>query len=302
MATQMISLLLPAAGRSRAPRPWARAYHAGLLLVLAVFSLLLARGFEFYRLDLSSRIDHPDFPLLKPSGTFGYLDGVIGSGLLLFNLAYLPRRMFPRLPLGPMPAWLDAHVVSGLLAYVLLLFHSAFQQRTLLASTTFFSLTIVVGTGLIGRYLKALSPAPERERMRQNERALDALAPKLGDKVKRMRELIPPTDIGASPSLWRCLRALPTWREDAENRRRVITMLANRVRGREMLLTLTPGTANLVDEAIELAIGEVRSHAAGTLLRTWRSLHRFLAILMLTTVVVHIATAWSFGYRWIWSQ
>ena len=111
-----------------------------------------------------------------------------------------------------------------------------------------------------------------------------------------------PTDIGASPSLWRCLRALPTWREDAENRRRVITMLANRVRGREMLLTLTPGTANLVDEAIELAIGEVRSHAAGTLLRTWRSLHRFLAILMLTTVVVHIATAWSFGYRWIWSQ
>ncbi len=302
MATQMISLLLPAAGRSRAPRPRAHAYRAGLLLVLAVFSVLLARGFEFYRLDLSSRIDHPDFPLLKPSGALGYLNGVLGSGLLLFNLAYLPRRMFPRLPLGPMPAWLDAHVVSGLLAYVLLLFHSAFQQRTLLASTTFFSLTIVVGTGLVGRYLKALSPAPEHERMRQNERALDTLAPKLGDKVKRMRELVPPTDIGANPSLLRCLRALPAWYDDAENRRRVITLLANRVRGREVLYTLTPTTAHLVDEAIELAVGEVRSHAASTLLRTWRSLHRFLAILMLTTVVVHIATAWSFGYRWIWSQ
>ena len=46
MATQMISLLLPAAGRSRAPRPWARAYHAGLLLVLAVDMLLHARGVE----------------------------------------------------------------------------------------------------------------------------------------------------------------------------------------------------------------------------------------------------------------
>ena len=302
MAAHTLGLLLTTTSRVRGAKRRARAYHVGLLLVFAVFSVLLARGLEFYRLDLSSRIDHPDFQLLKPSGTMGYLNGVLGSGLLLFNLSYLPRRMFPRLPLGPMPVWLDAHVVSGLLAYVLLLFHSAFQQRTLLASITFFSLTIVVATGLVGRYLKALSPAPESERMRRNERALDVLGRRLGDKVRRMRELIPPTDIGASPSLLRCLRALPVWHQDAENRRRVITMLANRVRGREMLYTLTADTARLVDEAIELAVGEVRSHAASTLLRTWRSLHRFLAILMLTTVVVHIATAWSFGYRWIWSQ
>ena len=42
--------------------------------------------------------------------------------------------------------------------------------------------------------------------------------------------------------------------------------------------------------------------AATAVLRCWRSLHRFLAIMMMTTVVVHIATAWKFGYRWIWSQ
>jgi len=46
----------------------------------------------------------------------------------------------------------------------------------------------------------------------------------------------------------------------------------------------------------------VRSIAASALLRSWRSLHRFLAIMMMTTVVVHIATAWQLGYRWIWSQ
>jgi hypothetical protein len=60
--------------------------------------------------------------------------------------------------------------------------------------------------------------------------------------------------------------------------------------------------AVLIEEASQLAVAEVRSYAATALLRTWRSMHRFLAILMMTTVLVHIATAWTFGYRWIWSQ
>lgn len=38
---------------------------------------------------------------------------------------------------------------------------------------------------------------------------------------------------------------------------------------------------------------------AERLLRSWRSLHRLSALLMLVTVAVHVGIAWHFGYRWI---
>jgi hypothetical protein len=38
---------------------------------------------------------------------------------------------------------------------------------------------------------------------------------------------------------------------------------------------------------------------AEKILRSWRSLHRLSALLMLLTVAVHIGVAWHFGYRWI---
>jgi hypothetical protein len=37
-------------------------------------------------------------------------------------------------------------------------------------------------------------------------------------------------------------------------------------------------------------------------MRSWRGFHRFAAILMILLVSVHIAVAWVFGYRWIFSS
>jgi hypothetical protein len=45
-----------------------------------------------------------------------------------------------------------------------------------------------------------------------------------------------------------------------------------------------------------------RAVVASVLLRSWRSLHLFFAILMLLTVVFHIGAAWYYGYRWFWSE
>ena len=49
----------------------------------------------------------------------------------------------------------------------------------------------------------------------------------------------------------------------------------------------------------DLAAAEVDTHAGAALMRSWRSLHRFLAILMIVSVSVHIGVAWFYGFRWI---
>jgi hypothetical protein len=56
---------------------------------------------------------------------------------------------------------------------------------------------------------------------------------------------------------------------------------------------------DLLAELEDLAASEVDMHAGAALLRSWRSLHRFLAILMIVSVSVHIAVAWYYGFRWI---
>lgn len=279
-------------------------YGAGIALVALSSLALFAYGFDYYRLDLAERVHHTEFRDLHPSGRLGYLYGVLGSCLLGFNLLYLVRRKMPRVRVGSMHAWLNAHVVSGLGAYALIVFHSAFQQRTLLASGTFWSLTIVAVTGVVGRYLKSLTPRPEMERIDCNLRALDTLSSGLGDDIRGLLRLVPPTDIGAAPSLMRCLAAIPRWRNDVILRRRAIdeAVAAAFVKSERSSFTESQLVPTLVAETARLATDEVLSVAATAVLRSWRSLHRFLAIMMMTTVVVHIATAWQLGYRWIWSQ
>jgi hypothetical protein len=52
----------------------------------------------------------------------------------------------------------------------------------------------------------------------------------------------------------------------------------------------------------ELASTEVDTNAGAAMMRSWRSLHRFLAIMMLVSVSVHIGVAWYYGFRWIFDR
>ena len=47
-----------------------------------------------------------------------------------------------------------------------------------------------------------------------------------------------------------------------------------------------------------LTYADVQSGMAA-LLRSWRGLHRFFALLMLAAVLLHAGVAWYYGYRWI---
>jgi len=141
----------------RRPGPW---IVAVALIVLG--AVLIWRGYEFYSLGLSARVEHDDYQALRPSGLIGHGYGIVGTFLILTNLLYLARRRFARWRMGSMRWWLDLHVFSGLGGGMLVLFHSAFQARTPIAVVTSASLVMVVLTGVIGRYLYALSARSPR--------------------------------------------------------------------------------------------------------------------------------------------
>jgi dihydropyrimidine dehydrogenase (NAD+) subunit PreT len=172
-------------------------------------------------------------------------------------------------------------------------FHSAFQLRTPIAAISAASLALVVLTGLIGRFLYALAPAGGRERLRV---ALDAVERELPGSRGPVSEALaqrPGPDVPANASLLRSVLAIPAWRR------------AGRVR-REMLVLLLPARAEMstalrriAKELHRASAADARAAGVAALLRSWRGLHRFFALLMLAAVLLHAGVAWYFGYRWV---
>jgi hypothetical protein len=273
-----------------------------LLFVLFVLGAvaLLVRGWEFYKLSIGERVDHPDFRMLGPGSNLGQGYGIAGTALILTNLLYLVRRRFARLSLGSLRAWLDIHVFTGLFGGMLVMFHSAFQVRNSVAVVTVASLSVVIVTGLLGRYLYSLSPKPDLERLRQSLHVLNAIGPGMGDVLRERVALVATTEPPARASLLSALVKLPSYRRELRQRRSVIDHIVTHYAqycGPELALLSKP-----LAECTRIYVAEVRAAAASTVLRSWRGLHRFAALLMVLLVAMHIGVAWYYGFVWVFTK
>jgi hypothetical protein len=279
----------------------------GFWVTLTMLCMLTAaltwKGFDFYRQDLASRPLHPQYRALNPAGFVGHGYGMLGTAMIATNLLYLVRRRFAKhLPawIGSMKAWLNAHAFTGLVGSVLILFHSAFQLRTPIATVTSVSLAIVVVTGLIGLYLHRLTPRNALHPLNERLGELEPLLPGVGAHVHDLMKDVPVTKLPYDASFTRTLFTIPRWVLQARKRRNGMKQALRRDKLFRVLEGTDPKLAHrLAVEIGVLAAVEVDAQVGGSMMRSWRSLHRFLALLMLVSVSVHIGVAWYYGFRWI---
>jgi hypothetical protein len=159
------------------------------------------------------------------------------------------------------------------------------------------SLLVVIGTGLLGRYLYALSPRPDRERLERALSDLNVVGPGLGHELRLALARVPVTALPERHSLLAVLARLPSFRRELRQRRAVIDALVRRYGqsfGPELALLSRP-----IADCTSVACGEVRAAAAGALVKSWRGLHRFAALLMVSLVALHIGVAWYYGFVWV---
>jgi hypothetical protein len=285
-------------------RSTARSERRLLPYVLAVLLLALAgamawRGWTFYVLSLDARPDHPDFRTLRPSGFIGNGYGYAGALLVFANLLYLARRRIPGFRIGSMRFWLDLHVFTGLAAALFVSFHSAFQLRTPIATTTALSLGVVVVTGLIGRFLYALVPKVDDQPLTRAIDALDQAMPGMRAPVMAAIGAFPPPVLAGNAGLIRAIAAVPRWRRVSHDRREALALVVSpHVNALSERASRRAGK-KLLREVVKQSSAEVRAGSSAVLLRAWRSVHRFFAILMLLSVGAHVGIAWHYGYRWI---
>jgi hypothetical protein len=221
--------------------------------------------------------------------------GWIAALLIVLNLGYLVRRRIAGTRFGSMAAWLDVHVFTGLMIASLVSFHSSFQLRTPIATTSTVSLAMVVLTGLIGRFLHALAPTGAHERLLEAIDALELEFPGIRDDLVATIAKRPGPAVPANASLTRSLSAIPAWRKAARDR--VIALEMMMPHPEQMTPTMRRAEKNLY----KWAAMDARTAGVGALLRSWRGLHRFFALLMIAAVLLHALVAWHYGYRWIFA-
>jgi hypothetical protein len=86
--------------------------------------------------------------------------GIAATLFMLSNFLYALRKRWKRLAaLGTIGGWLDFHVFVGFMSPLVIAFHAAFQSNNLLATGTAGALSVVVATGIVGRFIYGLVPS-----------------------------------------------------------------------------------------------------------------------------------------------
>jgi hypothetical protein len=125
----------------------------GIITAAAFIGYLTQTG-RYYLLPLWERPDNPLHLTLRPSGSLGHLLGIIGTCLVIVGvILYSSRKRIGVLQgRGPMRTWLNVHIYLCLVGPTLVLLHSALKFGGF-AAWSFWSMAIVAGSGIAGRWI-----------------------------------------------------------------------------------------------------------------------------------------------------
>jgi len=282
-----------------------RIYVLVLFLIgLLVTSYLAFDGYEYYLLSIEHRFDHPDHQILKPSGTLGHGLGIIGSLMMIVGVSVYMLRKRVRLFLrfGILKHWLEFHIFLCSLGPILVLYHTAFKFGGIVA-VSFWSMMAVVLSGIIGRYIYLQIPRTiEGREMSLNEinQTKDALNQKL--------ILVYRLDESVLEAIMQAVKKRPDRSGNSMLKRSIAKFIFERNTIREVKTILRK--QNITGKSFNDVMGVIRSEISlnrkidrlitmQNLFRYWHVAHLPFAILMLIIMLIHVAVALTFGYRWI---
>lgn len=277
--------------------------HVWILVWIVVAAVPLVWGLPYYRLSPLQRAYSPLDSLFSPEGLVGHGLGVVGTLMLVVGVGtYSIRKRAKNLRrAGNLSGWLDFHIFLCTLGPFLVVLHTGFKVTGIVA-IAFWSMVIVVASGVFGRYVyvripKTLNGQFLSLRALEEHQAelLDEIREDVGEEAARLLAFEPGSmpdrpgfvraaveavrfDLHARGQHRRMRRVLEGRGLPEPVRARVLGLAQERARLRQQILLLTP---------FQRAF------------KYWHAFHLPLALVMLVVVAVHVAVAFLFGYRWI---
>lgn len=276
------------------------------LLFLALFAIVAigVRGADYYLTPMAERPFHPDYEILKPTGTLSHGYGIIGSLMIVGGvILYSSRKRIRAFSgIGKLQYVLEFHIFLCLTGPILVLYHTTFKFGGLV-SVSFWSMMSVVASGLVGRYVYVQIPrgihgnelsVAELNREREKIRELLEMNYRIpAEVVHRIDRLALPAKSPAGMSLFEAMRFLLL---DSVYQRRSL-------RG---LLRKLPVPAKLARSLHRVALQRLLLTRRIAFLEQfrrifhyWHVIHLPFSIVMFVILFVHVGVAIALGYRWI---
>ena len=264
-----------------------------------IVAYLAYKGWGYYQLTTMGRLRSPMHGAFKSAGPWGHGVGMVATAFMLSNFLYPVRKRTRSLTgLGDIRDWLNFHVFVGFMSPLVIAFHAAFQSNNLLATATAVALGIVVGTGLIGRFIYGLVPSVDG-----HAEELELIS----GRFERLRATVEPMLAGARERN-RLDKLVASATAQVPRSSLIVGLLREPLSGlrfRFRLLRvrfLFTGTSQYTRFRISvLRLRRLRFQIAfygglRNLLRNWRVMHASLAVFLVFVMTVHIGVSLYLGY------
>ena len=243
--------------------------------------------------------------LFTPGDDTGYWLGVTGAVMMLILLSY-PLRKHLRFAYGwgNIKGWFWMHIVLGILGPLFILLHSNFQTNSLNAAVALYSMLLVAGSGVAGRFIfqrvnrglhgeqTSLQELLRRAGLdREDARSRLAFAPEVEQRLKdfEQKELQPRQGLLhlARAVVWLPLLQLATYRRCvAELEVLLVKMAASQRWSQDDLKRRRKGARKMVGRYLESIVRVAQFSAYSFLFSLWHVAHiPFVYVLILTTLV-----------------
>ncbi|NUP95002.1 MAG: NAD(P)-binding domain-containing protein [Planctomycetaceae bacterium] len=270
-----------------------------LSLLGLVFALWHA---DYYFLPTALRPEQLKHELLRPGRNLGLAFALGACALIVVNLLYLARRRLLRgFRWGSLRGWMSVHVGTGVLAFLCALLHAAMAPRDTVGGHALWGLAVLLVTGAIGRYFYAWVPRAANGR----ELAVEELRLRLGKLAEQW-------DRSHWSFVERVRRELAQHIDATQWRSSFLARVVAVVKGRRELeralqLVAAEGrSANVpqarIHETLELARVAWRTSLAAAhledlraVIESWRYLHRWVAVLVLLLIALHVLYVLAYG-------
>ena len=282
-----------------------------LFLFIAALSAATAiwlRNNDYYLSSLEERPFHQRYETLKPSGRESHGYGVVGTAMIVIGVAtYSTRKRIKTFAnVGGIKYFLEFHIFLCLVGPILVLYHTTFKLGGLVA-VAFWSMTAVVFSGFIGRYLYQHIP----KNIQGNElsmKELEGESKRLSDFLQTEYHL--PADVlalidniglhhsdvvdaGLLKLLWYMVQGDLSRMRRMQKVRTILHQYAIDIHS-------SKGILRIANDRIILRQRILLLEKMRQLFHYWHVVHLPFSLVMFAILVVHIGVAVAFGYTWIW--
>lgn len=274
------------------------------LIIVAVFYLLLNKGLSFYKVSLEDRFFHPDYKLLKPSGSWGHGLGIIGSFLMITGvLIYMARKRMRSLSrLGILKHWLEFHIFLCTLGPLLVLFHTSFKFGGIVA-VSFWSMVAVFISGIIGRFIYIQIPRTleGRELTLSEIRAMKSNVSGILNDIPALDQSLHDMITGSITRSNEKHHISLLWTYTKKYFRDVSTLrrITSQLRSNGLKRGKIAQVRRLIRNELSLNRKIDRLVFMQNLFKYWHVAHLPFAFVMFFILLVHVAITITFGYTWI---